>query len=234
MESAENKFCYKYPHPAVTTDCVIFGFDGNYLKILLVKRGVDPYAGCWALPGGFLKPDETVEECAARELREETNLQTELLQPFGVFSKPDRDPRERVMTIPFLALVKYSPNVKGGDDAREARWFDIDAMPELAFDHKEIFKKAIQQLQRIIHFEPIGFDLLEEKFTMPELQKLYQAILNVEFDRRNFQRKMLNSGILIPLDEKENRGGHRSAALFRFDKEKYDQMKLNGSFRIEF
>jgi 8-oxo-dGTP diphosphatase len=234
MEKEEKKYCYRYPHPAVTTDCVIFGFDSTNLKVLLVKRGVEPYSGCWALPGGFLKEDETIEECAARELLEETNLKTELLQQFGVFSKPDRDPRERVMTVAFLALVKYVPTIKGGDDAKEARWFDLDAMPELAFDHKDIFRAAILQLQRIIHFEPIGFELLDSKFTMPQLQKLYEAILGVTFDRRNFQRKMLGIGILKPLKEKAARGPHRTASLFSFDKEKYDLLKSNGNFRIEF
>ena len=187
---------YKYEHAAVTTDCVIFTYEDWQLKVLLVRRGGEPYKGDWAFPGGFLRNDESAEQGALRELYEETALEpSSPIVEFGVFSDPDRDPRERVITIAYYALVKPS-EVVGGDDADEARWFPVNELPPLAFDHKKIFDAATERLRRDIHFQPVGFDLLDEEFTIPDLQRLYEAILGVKFDRRNFQRKILSSGIL--------------------------------------
>ena len=200
VRGAAFPYQYKYEHPAVTTDCVIFTYEDWKLKVLLVKRGGEPYKGEWALPGGFLRGDETAREGALRELREETALEASAIGELGVFSKPDRDPRERVITIAFYALVKPS-EVEGGDDADEAAWFSIDELPELAFDHADIIHSALERLKRDIHFEPIGFDLLDEEFTIPDLQRLYEIILGVKFDRRNFQRKILSSGILEEAEE---------------------------------
>ena len=195
VRGAAFPYQYKYEHPAVTTDCVIFTYEDWKLKVLLVKRGGEPYKGKWALPGGFLRNDETAKEGALRELREETGLEASAVGELGVFSDPSRDPRERVITIAFYALVKPS-EVEGGDDADEAAWFSIDELPELAFDHADIINAALERLRRDIHFEPIGFDLLDDEFTIPDLQRLYEIILGVKFDRRNFQRKILSSGIL--------------------------------------
>ncbi|MCR4964999.1 MAG: NUDIX hydrolase [Bacteroidales bacterium] len=192
-------YTYKYPHPAVATDCVVFGFDGKQLNILLIERGLDPFKGMWAFPGGFMRMDETAEACAQRELSEETGLSTQLLKQLGAFSGVRRDPRERVVSIAFYALVKPA-DVIGGDDANDARWFPIEEVPQLAFDHDFILRKAMQQLRKDIYFEPIGFELLGESFTMSELQRLYEAILGVHFDRRNFERKMLQTGILQAAD----------------------------------
>lgn len=135
------KYSYKYPHPSVTTDCVIFGFDGVKLKVLLVERGMAPYKGRWAFPGGFLNMDESAEEGALRELKEETGLEGAYIRQFHTFSAPQRDPRERVITIAYYALVKMQ-EVKGGDDASDARWFALDEVPPLAFDHDQILRKA--------------------------------------------------------------------------------------------
>ena len=200
VRGAAFPYQYKYEHPAVTTDCVIFTYEDWKLKVLLVKRGGEPYKGEWALPGGFLRGDETAREGALRELKEETALEASAIGELGVFSKPDRDPRERVITIAFYALVKPS-KVQGGDDADEAAWFPIDDLPQLAFDHADIIHSALERLKRDIHFEPIGFDLLDEEFTIPDLQRLYEIILGVKFDRRNFQRKILSSGILEEAEE---------------------------------
>ena len=199
VKGAEFPYQYKYEHMAVTTDCVIFTYEDRQLKVLLVRRGGEPYQGSWAFPGGFLQMRETAKDGALRELREETGLEASAVGELGVFSDPDRDPRERVITIAFYALVKPA-EVVGGDDAAEAAWFPIDALPELAFDHQKIFEAAMERLRRDIHFEPIGFDLLDEAFTIPDLQRLYEAILGVKFDRRNFQRKMMASGILEEAD----------------------------------
>ena len=199
VPGAEFPYQYKYEHMAVTTDCVIFTYEDWKLKVLLIRRGGEPYEGQWAFPGGFLKMDETAREGALRELREETALEPSAIRQHGVFSAVHRDPRERVITIAWYALVKPS-EVVGGDDAAEAAWFPVDALPPLAFDHREIFETAMEQLRRDIHFQPVGFDLLDDEFTIPDLQRLYEAILGVKFDRRNFQRKLLASGILEEAD----------------------------------
>ena len=186
---------YKYEHMGVTTDCIIFTYEDWQLKVLLVRRGGEPYKGEWAFPGGFLKMNETAEQGALRELREETALTPAALVQLGVFSDVDRDPRERVITIAWYALVKPSA-VVGGDDADEAAWFPVDNLPPLAFDHRKILKAALERLRQDIYFRPVGFDLLDDEFTIPDLQRLYEAILGVKFDRRHFQRKILSSGIV--------------------------------------
>ncbi len=243
----ELKYRYKYPHPAVTTDCVIFGFDGTRLKVLLVRRGQEPYKGRWAFPGGFLNMDESAEEGALRELREETGLDWTsdaaaedgtpeygkgYIRQLHTFSAPDRDPRERVVTIAYYALVRLQ-EVHGGDDAADARWFGLDETPALAFDHDMILRMALDELRRQIHFEPVGFELLPEKFTVRTLQNLYEAILDMRFDRRNFYSKMLRLGILTKLDERANPTSRKEACLFSFNPEKYAELKDKG-FRLEF
>ncbi|MBO4646123.1 MAG: NUDIX hydrolase [Bacteroidales bacterium] len=196
-------YTYEYPRPAVATDCVVFGFDGRELQILLIERGNEPYKGYWAFPGGFMNMDESAEQCALRELQEETGLTINMLKQLGAFTDVHRDPRGRVVSIAFYALVRPT-EVKGGDDASEARWFAIDDVPRLAFDHDYILRKAMQQMRKDIHFEPIGFELLNKSFTMSELQRLYEAILGVRFDRRNFEKKMLQTGILQIVEDEEN------------------------------
>lgn len=227
-----NQYCYKYPHPAVTTDCVIFGFNGERLQVLLIERGIEPYKGRWAFPGGFLKMDETAEEGAKRELKEETGLENAYIQQLHTFSATNRDPRERVITIAYYALVKIQ-EVKGGDDAASARWFPLDEIPPLAFDHDYILRMATQRLREQIHFQPIGFELLPEKFTIKELQSLYEAILGINFDRRNFAKKMLHLEILTELNETVWPTPKREARLYKFNSDKYEELKRKG-FRIEF
>ena len=228
----QNSYTYKYPHPSVTTDCVIFGFDGTALKVLLVERGLDPYKGRWAFPGGFLRMEESAENGALRELQEETGLTGAYVKQFHTFSEPDRDPRERVITIAYYALVRMQ-EVRGGDDASKAEWFFLDKVPALAFDHDLILRMALNELRRQIHFEPIGFELLPEKFTIKELQLLYEAILDVKFDRRNFYNKMKHLGILTQLDETVQNSPQKEAFLFKFNPDKYNELKQKG-FRLEF
>lgn len=226
------KYCYKYPHPSVTTDCVIFGFDGARLMVLLIQRGIEPYKGRWAFPGGFLKMDESAEEGALRELQEETGLRGAYIRQFHTFTAPQRDPRERVITIAYYALVRMQ-EVKGGDDAADARWFALTEVPQLAFDHDQILRKAEQALRLQIHFEPIGFELLPNQFTIKELQSLYEAILDVRFDRRNFYNKMKRLEILEQTENMVNPTKKKAAHLFRFNKQKYEELKQRG-FRLEF
>ncbi len=229
----DNKeYTYKYPHPSVTTDCVIFGFDGNKLKVLLIERGIEPFKGKWAFPGGFLKMEESAEEGALRELKEETGLTGAYIRQFHAFTAPDRDPRERVITIAYYALVRLQ-EVAGGDDAARAQWFPLNEVPSLAFDHDRILRLAEMELRRQIHFEPVGFELLPEKFTMKALQQLYEAILNVKFDRRNFYNKMLHLGLLTPLGETVKEQGRKDAVLYTFNPHMYEEMKQKG-FRLEF
>jgi 8-oxo-dGTP diphosphatase len=229
---SEQQFCYKYPHPAVTADCVIFGFDGVAIKVLLIQRGIEPFKGKWAFPGGFMNMDETAEECAKRELEEETGLNNASVEQFYCFSDVNRDPRERVITIAHYALVKLS-DVRGGDDAASARWFAMDEIPSLAFDHDRILRMAINVLKERICFEPIGFELLPEVFTMSELQNLYEAILGVKFDRRNFYNKMLKLSILAEAEPRPAGASSRIPSKYRFNKEKYDELKQRG-FKLEF
>lgn len=214
----KQKYTYEYPHPAVATDCVVFGFDGHELKILLIERGIEPYKGLWAFPGGFLKMDESAEQCALRELKEETGLDLRYLKQLGAFTDVYRDPRERVISIAFYALAKKS-DVQGGDDAAKAQWFAINEVPHLAFDHDYILRKAMQKLREDIHFEPIGFDLLDNEFTMSELQRLYEAILGVHFDRRNFYKKMLQTGIIdeVNYDDEGTRYFGHHKEMMRMD-----------------
>ncbi len=228
----ELKYHYKYPHPSVTIDCVIFGFDGTKLNVLLVERGIEPFKGRWAFPGGFLKVVESAEQGALRELFEETGLENAYIKQFHAFSEPHRDPRERVITIAYYALVKLQ-DVKGGDDAASADWFPLDEVPPLAFDHDMILRTALKELRRQIHFEPVGFELLPDKFTIRELQLLYEAILDVRFDRRNFYKKMLHLGLLTQLDERARNCPQREAFLFKFNRDKYNELKHKG-FKLEF
>ena len=228
----ELKYHYKYPHPSVTTDCVIFGFDGTRLNVLLIERGIEPFKGRWAFPGGFMKMDEDAETGAKRELFQETGLRTAYIRQFHAFTAPDRDPRERVITIAYYELVRIS-DVKAGDDAAKAQWFPIDKVPALAFDHDLILRMATNELRRQIHFEPIGFELLPEKFTMTQLQHLYEAILGVKFDRRNFYTKMHNLGLLTQLEETVPLVNKKEAYLYSFNPESYNEMKEKG-FRLEF
>lgn len=168
-------FCYKYPHPAVTADCVVFGFDGKLVKVLLVRRGNEPFKGKWAFPGGFMNIDESVEECALRELYEETGLQLVGVEPFKVFSTPDRDPRERVVTIAFFGLLQLQ-DVQAGDDAAEARWFDLENLPELAFDHDIMLREAKRSLCEKIRFNLFTNDHLANTFTSWQLQRIGELI----------------------------------------------------------
>lgn len=228
----QKTYTYKYPHPSVTTDCVIFGFDGSSLQVLLIERGLEPYKGKWAFPGGFVKMDESCEEGALRELQEETGLKDAYIEQFHAFSDPNRDPRERVITIAYFALVQKQ-EVMGGDDAAQAQWFALNEIPQLAFDHDRILRVALSRLREKIHFEPIGFELLPEKFTMKQLQLLYEAILDMRFDRGNFAKKMNHLNLLTPLDETVWPTAKREAKLYSFNIENYNEMKRKG-FRMEF
>lgn len=215
-DSIPGEYTYKYPRPSVAADCIIFGFDGNSLKLLLIERGNPPFLGHWALPGGFMHQDESIEECAARELREETNLSDVYLEQFKVFSDPDRDPRGRVISIAFIALVRPSDfEIIAGDDAANAHWFDADQLPPLAFDHKNIVVQARERLKEILHLKPIAFNLLNKYFSLGELQKVYEVINDTTYDRRNFTRSVQDAGIVEATDVKPVKARNRPPRLYR-------------------
>ncbi len=171
----ELTYQYKYPHPSVTTDNVIFGFDGQTVKVLLIERGGEPYKGYWAFPGGFLEMDESAEEGARRELMEETGLTTGVVRQFHAFSAPDRDPRERVLTIAFYSLVRMS-EVKGMDDARRAEWFPLTEMPRLAFDHEEMLRVALEEVGKEIRLQTKVWKELTGGFSQDEVQKIERVL----------------------------------------------------------
>ncbi len=222
-------FTYQYPRPAVTVDCVVFGLDDQDLKVLLIQRDIEPFAGRWALPGGFVKMDETLEESALRELREETGLAKVFLEQLYTFGNPGRDPRERIVTVAYYALVKLLDHkVQAATDAREAAWFAVDDLPKLCFDHDDILDTALKRLQGKVRYQPIGFELLPPKFSLTQLQRMYEIILERTLDKRNFRKKVLSLDILHELDEVEQDVAHRAARLYRFDERKYRQLVKDG------
>ena len=197
-------FSYEYPRGALTVDCTVFGLDDDELKVMLIQRDQAPFEGAWALPGGFVRLDETLEEAALRELTEETNLSRVYLEQLHAFSRVDRDPRERVVSVAFYALVKMSDHrVQAATDARQAAWFSVHDVPTLAFDHDEILQMAVERLRDKLRKQPIGFELLPKKFTLTQLQKLYEVVLERQLDKRNFRKKILSMDMLIELDEVE-------------------------------
>jgi 8-oxo-dGTP diphosphatase len=222
-------YTYEYPRAALTVDCVVFGFDEAELKVLLIRRGLAPFKDKWALPGGFVRVEETVDEAARRELAEETNLKNVFLEQLYTFGEVKRDPRERVVSVAYYSLVKLAEHpATGASDAADAAWFPVAKPPGLAFDHAEILRVAAERLRGKVRYEPIGFELLPEKFTLSQLQHLYEAVLQADLDKRNFRKKILSMGLLIPLDEQVRTGAHRPAQLFRFDAKKYTALKKRG------
>ena len=218
-----------YPRAALTVDCVVFGLDEGDLKVLLIQRGLAPFEGCWALPGGFLRLDETLEQAALRELREETGIEKVYLEQLYTFGDLDRDPRERVVTIAYYALVKLSDHrVCAATDARRAAWFCVDDRPALAFDHQRVVDMARERLRNKVRYQPIGFELLPHKFTLRELQHLYEVVLDRPLDKRNFRKKILGMDLLVELDEVERDVAHRAARLYRFDRKKYRRLTRQG------
>lgn len=220
---------YQYPRAALTVDCVVFRMDDSELKVLLIERALEPFKGKWALPGGFVHVDETLDDAARRELEEEAGLQEVYLEQLYTFGTVERDPRERVVSVAYYALVKLAAHdTRAATDAADARWFPISKVPKLAFDHAEILATALARLKGKVRYQPIGFELLPPKFTLSQLQHLYEAVLATALDKRNFRKKVLSFGLLVPLKETQMAGRHRPAQLFRFDADKYEKLKRTG------
>jgi 8-oxo-dGTP diphosphatase len=222
-------FSYQYPRPALTVDCVVFGLDDGDLKVLLIQRDGEPFAGRWALPGGFVNLDEDLETAARRELEEETGVSKLYLEQLYTFGDVERDPRERVVSVAYYALVKLGDHrVRAATDARNAAWFAVSDPPTLAFDHDKILAMALLRLKGKVRYQPIGFELLPPKFTLSQLQRLYEIVLETPLDKRNFRKKILALGFLEELDEIEQDVAHRAARLYRFDKQKYRELTRQG------
>jgi 8-oxo-dGTP diphosphatase len=212
----------------VTVDIVIFTLREGSLQVLLVKRGVPPFEGQYAIPGGFIRADESLEEAALRELHEETGVRNVFLEQLYTFGDPKRDPRGRVITVAYYALIASDKlSLVAGADAAEAQWFPASSVPPLAFDHKSILDYALERLRNKLEYTTVGFQLLPEKFTLGELQAVYEVILGRPLDKRNFRRKLALLGILKPLRE-WHRTGRKPAQLFRFAAARFEKLKDKG------
>jgi 8-oxo-dGTP diphosphatase len=225
----ELKYKYEYPRPALAVDCTIFGFDGDELNLLLIQRDNEPFRGNWALPGGFVHIDETSDEAAKRVLQEKAGVKRVFIEQLYTFSDVDRDPRERVVSVAYYALVNTRVyELIAGRDTVKAEWFRVSKLPRLAFDHDRIAKVALERLKGKVRYQPIGFELLNEKFTLTELMQLYQAVLGIDIDKRNFRKKILGTGLLTALDEKQKNVAHKAARYYSFDKKTYKELTQAG------
>lgn len=217
---------------SVAVDAIVFGYskeDG--VKVLLIKRKYHPFQEHWAIPGGFVEADESLEDAVERELKEETGVKINYLEQLYTFGKPDRDPRKRIISVAYFGLVKSSQFAKleADSDAEDADWFNIKQLPKLAFDHKKILKVAIDRLRSKIIYQPIGFELLDRKFPFSDLEQLYTTLLDRPIDRRNFKKKVMSLGILDELDEKaKSSKAGRPGNLFKFNKTTYNKLVKEG------
>ncbi len=222
-------FQYEFPRPALAVDCVIFGLDESDLKVMLIRRDLPPFDGKWALPGGFVGMEETTDEAARRELREETGLDHVFLEQLYTFSDLKRDPRERVVSVAYYALVRLTDfKVQAATDAAEAVWFKMGETPRLPFDHDLILDTAYDRLKAKVRYQPIGFELLPKNFTLTQLQKMYETVLARTIDKRNFRKKILSMGILLETGEMQSGVAHRAARLYRFNEMQYHAMVKKG------
>ncbi len=214
----------KYHHQVkmlVAVDCIIFGFDGKNMKILLVQRALQPEIGNWSLMGGFVQAAENTEQAAVRVLQKLTGITNIYLEELAVFSNPERDPVERTLSVAYFSLIDINKYEKQITNDFHAEWFPLQKYPRLIFDHTEMVKKAKGKLRYKAAFHPLLFELLPEKFTLPQLQSLYEEIFDVEMDKRNFSRKILSMDFLIKLTEKEKENSKKGAYYYKLDKKKY-------------
>ncbi|MDQ6963229.1 MAG: NUDIX domain-containing protein [Mariprofundaceae bacterium] len=220
-------YTYEYPHPSVTTDIIIFSIREKQLKLLLIKRKEPPFQGSWALPGGFVNMDESIDDAAKRELAEETGVRDVYLEQLYTYGEPNRDPRERVITVAYFALIASEHlHVQASSDAAEADWFAMDTLPDLAFDHDEMIKTAHQRLVAKLDYSTIAFQLMPQQFTLSALQEVYEIILQAEIDKRNFRKWVLALENIEETGETLRTGSHRPAKLYAVkDMEKVDIIK---------
>ncbi|MEM8566236.1 MAG: NUDIX domain-containing protein [Bacteroidota bacterium] len=216
----------------VAVDAIVFGYSKeNGVSVLLIKRKYEPFQGQWAIPGGFVKDDESLETAVERELMEETGVKINYLEQLYTFGDPDRDPRRRILAVAYFGLVKSAQfeKLRASTDAEEAEWFNIKKLPKLAFDHKKVLRIAIERLRAKIKYQPIGFELLDKKFPFSDLEHLYTTLLDRPIDRRNFKKKISHLKILDELPEKaKSTGAGRPGNLFQFNKTRYNELVKEG------
>lgn len=220
--------------PTISIDCIIFGLDQRKLKVLLVRRSIEPAKGSWALPGGFVLQQEDLDQSARRTLADLTGLRELYMEQVHTFGQVNRYPLRRVVTVAYYALINYTlDNLQAGPDTSDIQWCDILELPELVFDHRHILDTTLAYLRAKVRTEPIGFELLSEKFTLSQLQALYEAVLGTTFDTRNFRKKLLKMNLLVPLEETQQGVAHRAARLYTFNKDSYQKLKAKGfSFEL--
>lgn len=220
----------------VAVDAVVFGYSDNKLQILLIQRKFGIDKDKWALPGGFVNDNESLDEAVVRELKEETGVKANYLEQLYTFGAVNRDKRERIISVAYIALLNPKNfTLKADTDAKDAQWFNIEDVKHLAFDHKKIINTGLTRLQSKIHYQPIGFELLHKEFPFSDIENLYQTILNKKLDRRNFRKKLLSFGFLIETEKVHRPASGRPAMLFRFDQKKYKELEMNGfHFEIKF
>ncbi|MEJ1242459.1 NUDIX domain-containing protein [Chryseolinea sp. T2] len=214
----------------VAVDAVVFGYDQEQgISVLLIKRKIEPFKKMWALPGGLVLNEESLDSAVHRELQEEAGIDVKFLEQLYSFGNPGRDPRNRVISISYFGLVRPRDfELVARTDAEDVAWFNISKLPPLAFDHKKIVETAISRLRGKITYEPVGFELLDKEFPFSDLENLYQTLLDQPIDRRNFKKKISSLGILEELDRTVQRGAGRPARLFRFNRKKYFELKDRG------
>jgi len=215
----------------VAVDCIIFGFDSNHLKLLLIKRGFEPQKGRWSLMGGFVTSDENLDQAAARILKQLTGLTDIYLEQLCAFGDPHRDPTERTVSVAYFALIDINKYEEQISHEYSAEWFSLKNQPSLVFDHREMIEKAKEKLRYKAAFHPVLFELLPEKFTLPQLQTLYEDVYNKILDKGNFSRKILSTGLLVKQKDKEKNGSKKGAFYYKLDKRKY---KLNFNSFLNF
>ena len=216
----------------VAVDAIVFGYskqDG--VSVLLIKRKYDPFKDNWAIPGGFVLENESLEEAVQRELLEETGIEVNYLEQLYTFGDPKRDPRQRIISVAYFGLVKSAlfQKLKASTDAAEAKWFSIKKLPDLAFDHKKILGIAIERLRAKVRYQPIGFELLDKRFPFSDLEKLYASLLDKEINRRNFSKKILSFGFIEETGEKQKAEGKgRPSNMFQFNQRRYKELLKEG------
>jgi len=226
------KYYTEYDKFLVAVDCIIFGFDGKELNLLLIKRNFPPAKGEWSLMGGFLKKKESIDQAAERVLFKLTGLCNVFLEQLQGYGEIERDPGERVISIAYYALINIDDYDEELAQQYNAKWFPINDFPKLIFDHNIMVDKALRRLQRKAQNQPIGFELIPPKFTIPQLQRLYEAIFRKEFDKRNFRKKILSFHVLKKLEEKDRESSKKGAYLYQFDQKEYNRL-LNSGYNFE-
>jgi 8-oxo-dGTP diphosphatase len=216
------------PRHLIAVDCIIFGFENSKLKLLIMQRKVEPQKGEWSLMGGFVQQDESIDAAAARVLKQTTGLENIYMDQLHCYGDVGRDTGARVLSMAYYALIRIKEHDHVLAEGHGAHWLELHQIPPLIFDHNKMIEDALKKLRDNAHFHPIGFELLPEKFTLSQLRSLYEEIYQHELDRRNFRKKLLSMGILEKLEEKDKTTSKKGAHLYRFDKQKYEELTQRG------